>query len=183
MRFIVTLLLAALLFAAHPPSVIAKSNESTVVLGLSLGSATVAGARKAALAAGARETAFAVSAITQGGLLTFRGDFGLEGLQQTTLIFDSSGKLVAALLELGKHRYTAVLAALKGKYRLENEVKPFVGNRSARLRSGDVKIVAESPHMSFEMSVTYARDVFWHQLADYQARQADAKRKAESARL
>jgi len=183
MRFIVPLLLAIALVAVQPLPARAQSGEATLGLGLGMGSATVADARKAASAAGARETAATVSAINQGDMLTFSGDFGLEGLQETTLIFDPSGKLVCALLDLGKHRYDAVLAALKGKYRLENEVRPFVGNRSARLRSGDVQIVAESPHLSFEMSVTYARDVFWHQLADLKGRQAEAQRKAESSRL
>lgn len=46
-----------------------------------------------------------------------------------------------------------------------NVVEPFVGNRSARLRSGEVLIDVESPHLSFVMSVVYATRRF-HELMD-----------------
>lgn len=59
-----------------------------------------------------------------------------------------------------------------------NVVEPFVGNRSARLRSGEVLIDVESPHLSFEMSVAYATRRF-HELMDAHLK---AKARAEQRR-
>ena len=87
------------------------------------------------------------------------------------------------VLTLHRTRYVEIVDSLKAKYRLIEEVRPFVGNRQARFLSGEVEINATSPHMSFEMSVTYTTVAFRAQLAKT-AEQEDASRKqAQGARL
>jgi len=172
-------LLSTLLAAAG----IAPAADQASVLGLVVGSAKEAELETLAAHSRARETSRETSRHTLGAIIKFDGDFGLPGLTSSTFIFAKAGYLEAAVLTLHRTRYVEIVDSLKAKYRLIEEVRPFVGNRQARFLSGEVEINATSPHMSFEMSVTYTTVAFRAQLAKT-AEQEDASRKqAQGARL
>ncbi len=153
------------------------------VLGLEIGSATVVDVRAAARDLGGNETDRGTSAITDGPLMKFNGSFGLEGAKNASFIFDRSGHLVAVSLTVAKHRYDPIMGVLKGKYRLLNEVRPFVGNRSATLASGDVEIRVDAPHLSFDMSLMYATQAFWSQLAAWERKNDEERGRQQATRL
>ena len=100
----------------------------------------------------------------------------IEGLQQVLAIFDVNQRLSGLQLTLDKHRYDAVMAHLKGKYRLKGEQRPFVGNRSAVLEGEGAVIEVEAPHLSFQMTVTYftpaLKQAFTKRSADSEAAKA-----------
>lgn len=81
-----------------------------------------------------------------------------EGLQEVTTIFDANGTLAAVLTTLPKGKFEYLNGVLKGKYKLVNQVIPFVGNKSAKYRDGSTEITLDAPHMSFEMSMNYIND-------------------------
>lgn len=174
--------IALLIGAVASPST-AQAAETASVLGVLIGQSSLEDVRSMIHEHGGRITRNDTSAVTQGALLIVQGNLGLEGLSETAFLFDTSGKLALAALTLSKHRYDAVLASLRSKYRYVSGNKPFVGNADATLRAGDVEIRLEAPHMSFEMSAIYGTDAAWKQLADNQRQQAEAKQRAQDSRL
>lgn len=86
--------------------------------------------------------------------------FGIDGLKQVTFVFDNRDRLAAAVLTLDKRRYPDIKRVLANEYRLVSDQAPFVGNQESRFRQGPVAITAAAPHLSFEMTVTYAHDSF-----------------------
>jgi hypothetical protein len=81
-----------------------------------------------------------------------------EGLQEVITIFDIDGTLAAVLTTLPKDKFNDVNGVLKAKYRLVNQVVPFLGDKFAKYRDGATEISIAAPHMSFDMSVNYIRD-------------------------
>ncbi len=86
---------------------------------------------------------------------------GINGLKQVTYIFYKDEVLAGILLTLDKNRYSDMLSSLKQKYSVINEVTPFVGSKKAKLKDGNVLILTEAPHMSFDMTISYlCKDLF-----------------------
>lgn len=118
------------------------------------------------------------SAVARGPLLSCSGEFELVGLQQAQFLFSARGRLEGVVLTLPKERWPAVNNALAGRYRLERSLEPFVGDRSSHYRGADGRVIAEAPHMSFEMSVTYATEWLLRAADDHSATlRAEARRK------
>ncbi len=159
------------------------ADDNGRVLGLALGSAEVADLERAAHSAGARESSRETSAITRGPMLSYRGDFGLSGLTAATYLFWPEGVLAAAVLEIEKSRYDQITSVLKQKYTLVHETRPFVGSRSAVLRSGDTEIRVSAPHLSFSMEIVYGQVRFWTQLAEHQKVAQAKQRQQQEERL
>jgi hypothetical protein len=91
-----------------------------------------------------------------GKMLQGNGEgLGIDGLSELTFIFDQSDKLAAVLMTLRKDSFQKTLNALSAKYKLIAKEVPFVGDASAKLQQGDSVIEISSPHMSFEMTVSY----------------------------
>lgn len=79
-----------------------------------------------------------------------------KGLKKATLFFTRDGTLSAMATELEKNRFDDILEMLKSKYYLEQERIPFVGDKFASFYEGDIKIIVDCPHISFQMFLVYS---------------------------
>ncbi|MEW6022513.1 MAG: hypothetical protein AB1807_10270 [Pseudomonadota bacterium] len=81
---------------------------------------------------------------------------GLEGLKRVDYLFDRSNVLVAVEMTFSKNP-KGMMKLFSGKYKLvSNKVDDFMNYGSARYEKGDTYIDINAPHMSFDMTVTYA---------------------------
>ncbi len=143
--------LGLLLLAAKPATA-----ASAQVLGYTVGDSTYSEVRASLQARGASPRDKGTSGHSGGPMLEASGrPLGIEGLRGAFLIFDAENRLAGGLLTLHKSRYEAVVEALKEKYTLVHEVRPFVGNRYAEFRAEGALISVDAPHLSFEMTVMY----------------------------
>ncbi|NPA40771.1 MAG: hypothetical protein GXO18_00650 [Aquificae bacterium] len=125
-------------------------------LGLELGKATVKDAKKLY-----RLKEKGINKYSLGPMFTVPiSQTNIEGLKEATLIFDERGKLVAVILEFPKSKWNDVYKALRKKYRLIKSKIPFVGDRYAEFKDGKTLIMLDAPHLSFDMSLVYARKEF-----------------------
>ncbi|MBK6727091.1 MAG: hypothetical protein IPG63_07495 [Xanthomonadales bacterium] len=157
------------------------SAEPARALGFEVGKATSAEVRTAMTERAGHPRQQGTSAVTGGELLLFGPDRAIGGMKEAVFVFDTEGRLVATVVVLSKDRYEEVLKALRSKYTLLDEQRPFVGNRSARLRSGTVQIVVDAPHLSFEMSVLYTTPAFQKQLDAQQRAERESARRRDAA--
>lgn len=172
-----TLILGVLLALANP----AFAAASAQLLGYTLGEATHDQVRASLQERGANPTSRGTSTHSGGPMLDASGRaLGLEGLQSALLLFDVEQRLSGGLLTMNKSRYDAVVQALKGKYTMIREDRPFVGNRRAEFRAGDVLVTVDAPHMSFEMTVLYRTTAV--QKSMDRANEADAERRRQTDR-
>ena len=81
--------------------------------------------------------------------------FQFEGLQELMLIFDAEKRLAGVVATFRKRDFDRLYSALSSRYTLINSTIPFVGNKSAEFRDGSTEIHLDSPHMSFEMTMSY----------------------------
>lgn len=79
-----------------------------------------------------------------------------EGLKDTLLIFSKEDKLLAVILTLPKHKFEELYKTLSGKYKLVSKEIPFVGNKDAKFINDNTEITLNSPHMNFDLELTYA---------------------------
>lgn len=173
----ILLSLVFLLVASMPLA----SAEPARALGFEIGKATVAEVRTVMTERAGPPRESGTSAVTGGELLVFDADRTVAGMKEEVFVFDTDGHLTAAVLTLSKDRYDEVLKALRSKYALVDEQRPFVGNRSARFKAGVVEIVVDAPHLSFDMAVLYATPAFRQQMKAQQRREQDAERRRDAA--
>lgn len=83
-----------------------------------------------------------------------------DGLEKVTAIFDKKGVLIAVLTTFPKSKFNYLNKTLGGKYKRVSQNTPRVGNKSATYQDGGTKIMLDAPHLSFSMSMNYARDDF-----------------------
>lgn len=172
-----TALLAIGLFAGQ-----AAAQEGVGAFGLALGKASVADIKAAAQVRGASAQFQGTNKFSDGPMYGVpAAAFGMDGLQEVTFIFDPQERLAATLLKMGKHRFDAVFANLRGKYAVREQQIPFVGNRYVRLGAPGATIEIIAPHLSFEMDVIYQRDDFVaaHKRITQQEAQQKARRERE----
>lgn len=172
----ILLSLVFLLVASMPLA----SSEPARALGFEIGKAKVAEVRAGMARMDGRLRDGGTSAVTAGELLIYALDARSDGIRTANFVFDEQGILVAAVLDLPKHRYDDVLKAMRAKYTLIDEQRPFVGDRSARLKSGAVEIVVTAPHLSFDMAILYATPSFQAQMKAQQRREQDAERRRDA---
>ena len=136
------------------------AHAGTKVIDVELGVSTLEQVRKIASAAG-RVQNNGTNTWTDGPSLRVEGgDYGIEGLRSVEYIFDSSNKLTAVIMVLGKHRFGDIVDVLAGKYKMTKKVQPFVGNQYVRFSTPDGLIEVDAPHLSFEMDVSYMTTAF-----------------------
>lgn len=139
----------------------AQSGERNVApLGLEVGVATLKQAREALPNAGWRRTG--VNKWNNGPMFTVEGrHLDIDGLHEALFIFSADERLEAVVFTMDKSRVKDVMAAMRGKYKTEREVVPFVGDTYGRYRKGSSIALVEAPHLSFTMEVIYATDKFY----------------------
>ncbi|PHS13148.1 MAG: hypothetical protein COA86_17490 [Kangiella sp.] len=106
-----------------------------------------------------------------------------SGLKEVTAIFNTNGKLMAVLTTLPKSKYDYLKKALGGKYKLTNEKKAFVGDKSSTYRSGSTEITLEAPHMSFDMTMNYITDELNNAYNNKSENERKKKRDNEASQL
>lgn len=88
------------------------------------------------------------------------GHFGVDGLEDVTLIFDDENLLSAIMLKMRKSQFATVHGHMRSKYAVREQRIPHVGNRYVRYGAPGATMEINAPHMSFSMSVLYQRDDF-----------------------
>jgi hypothetical protein len=84
----------------------------------------------------------------------------IDGVSEVLLIFDRKGILQVVLMEFPKDKWGEIYNALRRKYKLVDSKIPFVGNKYAEFVDGNTVIMLDAPHLSFTMSLIYARNEF-----------------------
>lgn len=111
------------------------------------------------------------------------GELGVDGITSATAIFDQNNKLVGVLTSLSKHRFDSLYSLMRGKYSVESQQMPFVGNKRVVMRDGNTQITLDAPHMSFEMEMNYITDSFRLRFENEQRREQEDKRRGEAGNL
>lgn len=106
-----------------------------------------------------------------------------SGLKKVTTIFNKNGKLVAVLTTLPKSKYDYLKKTLDGKYKLTNEKKAFVGDKSSTYRNGSTEVTLEAPHMSFNMTMNYITDELSNAYNEKSEMERQKKRDKEASQL
>ncbi len=108
-------------------------------------------------------------------------------LSEVLFVFDEQDKLVGLRMTFPKgpmdQDFENLLGYLSAKYPLVRKEIPFVGDKSARLKLGDVVIEAYAPHLSFTMAVLYMTMGFEQAIEAGQRQEAASKKKRESAQF
>ncbi|HCZ9272891.1 TPA: hypothetical protein O4G62_004493 [Vibrio alginolyticus] len=112
-----------------------------------------------------------------------RNQIQFEGINDVTVIFSRSNKLIAVLAELPKSKFDYLNGTLGKKYQLVNQKLPFVGNKSAAYRDGETEITLEAPHMSFQLSMNYIHSDFLKAFNTQSEKEKKKKQQQESSML
>lgn len=94
--------------------------------------------------------------------------FDVTGLEEMLLIFDKNDRLSAISIGMANNKFASVHGHLSETYSVREQNIPFVGNRLVRYGAPDTTIILDAPHMSFSMTLLYARDHFY---AEFKRRQ------------
>ena len=116
-------------------------------------------------------------------LIASGSGLGIAGLDKVGFIFNEQNVLVAAMLMLPKSRYADLVASLKSKYPLIDSEEPFVGNRRAEFRAGDVTVTALARHLSHNMTVFYHTQTYYQRYAALKRQQEKAKMARQQSQL
>jgi tetratricopeptide (TPR) repeat protein len=81
--------------------------------------------------------------------------FGIAGTIHVQMLFDTTKTLVAVFITVNKDRYDDLVGILKGKYVLDSEKAPFVGDHEAHFTQGKTAINVFAEHLSFQMTIEY----------------------------
>ena len=141
--------------------------------GFTLGETTT----QEALKLGARN---GTNAYSDGPMVTIPAQrFDVTGLESMLLIFDTNDRLAAISLGMSKHQFDSVHGHLSGSYAVREQQIPFVGNRLVRYGAPGATILLDAPHMSFSMTVLYARDDFHAEFKRRQQRDQQNQKQRE----
>ena len=169
------------------PQVASTTPVNAMPLGFELGYANIDGL-KSKLADAAELSDAGSNEYSKGPMLRSDGsNLGIEGLKSALFIFGPDETLQGVILTLPRgpqHRgATGELAqTLSKKYKLVSKnFEPFLDHGNFRFEQGDSWIDIDSPHLSFEMTVTYATKKL---LASYELSRMEseqtARQKSES---
>ena len=169
------------------PRVASATPVNAMPLGFELGYANIEGV-KSKLADVAELTDAGPNEYSKGPMLRSDGaNLGIEGLKNALFIFGTDGTLQGVILTLPRgpqyRGATGELAKTLGKkYKLvSKKFESFLDHGSFRFEQGDSWIEIESPHLSFEMTVTYAtKKLFASYEASRTASEQAARQKSES---
>lgn len=84
----------------------------------------------------------------------------IDGLKSIRVIFHKNDKLLAVITKFDKDKYQSLMDSLSKKYKLISKQDAFVGNKYAKFKTDNTIIDLDSPHMSFELSLSYVHNDF-----------------------
>jgi len=125
-----------------------------------------------------------INRFSNGPMLTATGaNLGIEDLTEVLFIFDPKGILVALRMTLRKGpmdgNFDRTYKHLAAKYPVVSRDVPFVGNKAARFRHGNVLIDLESQHLSFVLTVSYMTTDFEATYAAERRKDAEQQKQRE----
>ncbi|NPA52335.1 MAG: hypothetical protein GXO22_05530 [Aquificae bacterium] len=83
-------------------------------------------------------------------------DTGLDKAEKAVFYFDKKTKILhKVVVVLSESQFKKLYRMLSAKYEIVDEHIPFVGDRYAKYKSGDVIIEIFDPHPGFEMELRY----------------------------
>lgn len=95
-------------------------------------------------------------------LKVYQRDVPLDGVNQNAIfIFSKEDTLLYVQLGFSKDYFDELLSQLSSKYTLVKKEIPFVGDKYAELKSDDVVIILNAPHMSFDLTLFYVDTKFY----------------------
>ena len=163
------------------PRVVSATPVNAMPLGFELGYANIDGV-KSKLADVADLTDAGPNEYSKGSMLRSDGaTLGIEGLKNALFIFGADGTLQGVILTLPRgpqyRGATGELAqTLSKKYKLvSKKFESFLDYGNFRFEQGDSWIDIDSPHLSFEMTVTYATKKL---LASYETSRTESEQTA-----
>lgn len=169
--------------AAFAVMLASASFAGTKVLGVEIGVSTEDQVRQA-LSKTTQITELGSNAYSDGNMFSTSGEpYDIQGLKKVSYVFDQQRRLTAVFLNLGNDRFNSVFAALAGKYKLISKQVPHVGDRSAHFSSSDCAIEIDSPHMSFNLTVSYSSFEFRKAYDVRSKAAAEAKKKSEASKF
>lgn len=111
------------------------------------------------------------------------GSIDFEGLQRVVTVFDAQGRLAVVDAQFPKSKFDYLYQALTSKYKVASKQVPLVGNRMVTYQDGQSKIILNSPHMSFELNMTYSTKAFQKAFSDNQRESSTRQKRKEEAQL
>lgn len=159
-----------------------QSFAQTVVLSQTIGKSTV---KNLISSTDKKHIQYAgMNKYSNGKMYSVQGQaYGVAGLSNALFIFDQQDLLSGVVLTMDKNRFDDIKKILDEKYRLVSSQVPFVGNKSAKYRDGDVQIEINSPHLQFEMSVIYLNEKLRKNFEMISASESQEKARRESSKF
>ena len=107
----------------------------------------------------------------------------LEGARDALFIFSADERLDAVVITMNKNRFNAVRGLLDERYRQTRAQVPFVGDAFVAWREQDVIIELDSPHLGFQMTLSYKSSEFVARFEAGRRAEAEARRQREADQL
>lgn len=111
-----------------------------------------------------------------------RSNIDIEGIKSIRAIFNENDVLLGIIATFGKNRYDSLLQSLSKNYKMISKKDAFVGDQHAKFLDHNTHIDISSPHMSFELTISYIHDDFEKLfLAKSDQEQKEKKKKEEDS--
>lgn len=117
-------------------------------------------------------------------------DIEMDDLVSSLVIFDDKGVLVGVISTFSetdpmKHqKFEYLYSILESKYKLVKKQKPFVGDRYAKFKDGNVEILLDSKHMGgFKVNLEYATSDLLKSFKKKTMEDKNSKKKDDSSLL
>ncbi|WP_395476476.1 hypothetical protein [Rickettsia endosymbiont of Pantilius tunicatus] len=93
-------------------------------------------------------------------------DIDFKNVSSALIICNDDNIVQAVILVMDKNNFNELLGMLSEKYTLKEKNIPFVGNKSAVFIDGNSTIILDSPHLNFNMDLTYITNEFYSKYLD-----------------
>jgi len=100
----------------------------------------------------------------------------LDGLMGLDLLFDEKNVLLGVFATFNRGKKDEIFRSLSEKYRLIEKDMPFVGSAYAKFSDGESSIILNAPHLSFEMTVSYAHNSLMEAVREHQEQENQNKK-------
>lgn len=89
-----------------------------------------------------------------------------KNVSEALIICNDNDIVQAVILVMSKNNFNELLGMLSEKYKLKEKEIPFVGNKKAVFIDGDCIISLDSPHLNFDMELSYITNEFHKKYLD-----------------
>ncbi|HFE4537099.1 TPA: hypothetical protein ACF24J_003420 [Escherichia coli] len=110
-------------------------------------------------------------------------DLDFDGVKRSYVIFTKDEKVTAIIIDLNNRLFDRIHGMLSKKYKVSKKIIPFVGNKFVRYKNEEDIIELDAPHMSFDMTLSYAEKNFMEQYKEKKRIRNEKKESEESDKL